>query len=329
MKRVVTRVLALLLCSSMVLAGCASSTPATSSDPAPESTAGSAATPTESAPAKAEDKKTIGVTLLTREHVFWNLIEEAMQKKADELGVNLIIADGKQDSSVQYGQIQDFVTQGVDGIIIAAASSAGTKAAIEIATKANIPVITLGTRTDGDPVAHLETDEIEGGKLAGKYAVEALGGKGDVAIITYDEIEGCVNRAEGFKEILKDYPEMKVVDEQNYQGDSEKAASITQDFITKHPDLKLVFCVGDPAAMGAYTTYNAAGKDVKIIGYDGNPEGINEIAKKGIWIADVAQDPTGLGGGAVQTIIDALDGKTVEKLSLLPPYIVDAASISK
>lgn len=274
--------------------------------------------------AKAPGDIVIGVSLLTREHVFYNLVEEAMNAKAAELGIKLIVMDGQQDSSVQYSQIQDFVTQGVDAVILAAASSAGSKAAIEIAQKQNIPVVTVGTKTDGDPAAHFQTNEWAGGELAGKYAAEALDGKGEVAIITYDEIEPCVDRAEGFKSIFKDYPEIKVIDEQNYQGEAEKAATIAQDFITKHPDLKLVFAVGDPAAMGAYTTFNAAKKDIKIIGYDGNPEGVNEIKKRGIWIADVAQDPAGMGGGAVQAAVNIINGETVAKEILLPPSMIDA-----
>jgi ribose transport system substrate-binding protein len=267
---------------------------------------------------------TIGVSLLTREHVFYNLVEEAMQAKASELGIKIIVMDGQQDSSVQYSQIQDFVTQEVDGIILAAASSAGSKGAIEIAQKKDIPVVTIGTKTDGNPSSHFQTNEWVGGELAGKYAAKVLDGKGDVAIITYDEIEQCVDRAEGFKSIFKDYPGIKVVDEQNYQGNAEKAATIAKDFLTKHPDLKLVFAVGDPAAIGAYTTFNAAKKDIKIIGYDGNPEGVNEIKKKGIWIADVAQSPALMGGGAVQAVVDAINGKTVEKEVLIAPYMIDA-----
>ncbi|MDR1509927.1 MAG: substrate-binding domain-containing protein [Synergistaceae bacterium] len=277
--------------------------------------------------AKAPGDIVIGVSLLTREHVFYNLVEEAMIAKAKELGIKLIVMDGQQDSSVQYSQIQDFVTQGVDGVILAAASSAGSKAAIEVAQKENIPVATVGTKTDGNPETHFQTDEWAGGELAGKYAAKALDGKGEVAIITYDEIEPCVDRAEGFKSIFKDYPEIKVVDEQNYQGEAEKAATIAQDFITKHPNLKLVFAVGDPAAIGAYTTFNAAKKDIKIIGYDGNPEGINEIKKRGIWIADVAQDPAGLGGGTVQAVVDIISGKTVSKEVLLTPYMIDADNV--
>jgi len=274
--------------------------------------------------AAAPEKITIGVSLLTREHVFYNLVEEAMQAKADELGVKLIVMDGQQDSSLQYSQIQDFVTQEVDGIILAAASTAGSKGAIEIAQKKGIPVVTLGTRTDGEPSSHFQTDDWAGGELAGKYAVKALDGKGDVAIITYDEIEQCVERAEGFKKIVKDYPDIKVVDEQNYQGNAEKAATIAKDFLTKHPNLKLVFAVGDPAAVGAYTTFNAAKQDIKIIGYDGNPEGVNEIKKKGIWIADVAQSPAQLGGGTVQAVVDVINGKTVEKDVFIAPYMIDS-----
>ena len=64
------------------------------------------------------------------------------------------------------------------------------------------------------------------------------------------------------------------MDIQNYSGDQQKAADVMQNMLLKHDQLDVVFCVGDPAAIGALSSITAAGADTKIIGYDGNPEGI-------------------------------------------------------
>lgn len=277
-----------------------------------------------------DDKIVLGLSILTREHVFWNTVAEAVEDKCAELGIELIVVDAQQDSEIQYGQIQDFIIQGVDGIIMSPAATAGSKAAMKLTEEAGIPVVTLFLKSDGDPVAHVGTNEIMGGNLAGTYAAEVLGGQGQCAIITYDEIEQCVDRAEGFKAIVDEYPDMEVVAESNYSGDTDKAASATQDFITMYPDLKLIFAVGDPAAVGAINTIKSAGEDIIVIGYDGNPEAIEAIkGDDSLWIADIAQDPAGAGVGSVIIMLAYLNGDDYDEEHLIDPYVIDMQYIEE
>ena len=93
--------------------------------------------------------------------------------------------------------------------------------------------------------------------------------------------------------------------------------------LLKHDKIDVVFCVGDPAATGALSSITAAGKDTKIIGYDGNPEGIDEIKKGGVWVADVAQDASQIGTKTLEAVQEYLDGTTPEKEILVEPYIID------
>lgn len=279
---------------------------------------------------KAAEDITIGISIFTRTHVFYNRVEEAMQKKCDELGVKGVFMDADTDSEKQLSQVQDFITKKVDAIIICPVSTAGSNSCLELADKAGIPLLTAFTKSDGDSMCHFGTDENIGGELAGKYIEKALPDGGEVAIITYDDVENCVLRAEGCKEYLSANCEnIKVVDEQNYQGDAEKASAITQDLLLKFPDLDLIFAVGDPAAMSAYTIVNGAGKDIKIIGYDGNPEAVNEIAKEGVWIADVAQDPEGIGSAMIESAVKAINGEEIPKEKYIEPYIIDVENVNE
>jgi ribose transport system substrate-binding protein len=272
--------------------------------------------------------KKIGVSLLTKEHVFFNKIEEAIKAEAQAKGMDVIIMDGSQDSNKQMSQLQDFITQKVDAIALAPASSSGIEPAVALAKKANIPVFTFDVKAKGDVVSHIATDNKEGGRLAGKYMAEkVLNGKGKVAIVTYSEVESCVNREEGFKEAISQFPGIQVVDVQNSSGSAEKAANVTQDMLLKYPDLDAIFAVGDPFGVGALSSIRAAGKKVKIVGFDGNPESIAEIKKGDLWVADVAQNPTEIGKAVVDGIRDKLDGKPVEATKLIAPYIIDAGNI--
>ncbi|MGX8700746.1 substrate-binding domain-containing protein [Caproiciproducens sp.] len=287
-----------------------------------------------STPASAADgaKKelTIGVSLLTREHVFYNNIETALNSKAKELGVKLVVQDANQDASKQLSQVQDFITQKVDAIILCPTNSAGSKSMVELAEKANIPVLTMDIESDGNTVCHVATDNKKGGELAAEYLANNVlkDKKGNAAVITYSEVEACIQREKGFTEWLqKNAPDIKVIDIQNYSGDQAKAADAMQNMLQKHDNLDVVFCVGDPAAMGALSAIKSANKQVKIIGFDGNPEGVAEIKKPdSLWVADVAQDPEKIGATTIQAAVDTINGKTVEKLIAIPPYIIDQSN---
>lgn len=290
---------------------------------------------TEASTAEAEKTYTIGAVTLTSGHVFWNLIEENLKAKADELGVKIEVRDGQSDSNVQYNEVQNFIAAGVDAIILSPADT-GSSGASDLAEEAGIPLFYLNITGQGDYVSSALTNEIQGGNNAGKWALDYinanLGGKAKCAIITYDEIQPCVNRAEGFKEVVLKQEGVEVLAEQTYSGDTEKAAAITQDYLTQFPDLDIIFAVGDPAAQGALEVIKAQGADTIVIGYDGNPEAyaaiIDETDGK-IWKADVVQDPAAQAQMIVELIVKYLDGEKVKKDNLIDTYVIDAEYISQ
>jgi ribose transport system substrate-binding protein len=274
-------------------------------------------------------KLTIGSTILTREHVFWTMVEESLKEKAAELGVDAVVYEGKGNADTQYAQIQDFITLNVDAVIVAPASSAASAAAAALAKDAGIPVFSLVIDTNGERVSFVGVDNILGGELAGEYAAKTLGEKGQCAVISWDDLDICIDRATGFKNAVKKYPEMEIVSEISYAGDTNKAAGITQDFITQFPDLKLIYAVGDPAAVGAVNTIKAAGKNIKVIGFDGNPEFYSGTKNNpDIWIADVQQDPRGCAALAMEIAVSYLrNGITPEKTILIPPSMIDTRQV--
>lgn len=286
-----------------------------------------AAEATGGAEAKTAEDITVGVSLLNSTHVFFNNIQAAMEEQAAEYGWTLDVQDAAGDANKQLSQVQDFITKGVDAIVIAPTNSAGSKSMIELAEAQNIPVFTMDIKSDGQAVSHIATDNKKGGELAAQYLVEKIltEKKGTAAVITYSEIESCVDRETGFTGYLEaNAPDIQVVDIQNYSGDQQKAADVMQNMLLKHDQLDVVFCVGDPAAIGALSSITAAGADTKIIGYDGNPEGIAEIKKGGSWVADVAQDPVAIGKTTLSTVKSYLEGETPEAEILISPYMIDA-----
>jgi ribose transport system substrate-binding protein len=320
MKKKVISILLCMVLSVGLLAGCGSSDTAkteTDTDTKKEETVSD------------EDTITVGVSLLNNAHVFYNNIEAALEEEAASSNIDLIIQDAAGDSNKQLSQVQDFITQGVDAIILCPTNSAGSKSMVELADAAGIPTFTMDVQSDGEVVTHVATDNYKGGELAAEWLVGNVlpEKKGEVAVITYSEIEGCVNREEGFTEWLgKNAPDIKVVDVQNYSGDQGKAAEVMQNMLLKHKDLDAVFCVGDPAAVGAMSSIDAVSGDVKVIGFDGNPEAIDAIASGGNWVADIAQDPASIGTQTLKAVRTYLGGGEVDKLIPISPTVIDATN---
>lgn len=274
-------------------------------------------------------KTTVGISLLTREHVYYNFLEQYFKEEAEKLGVDLIIMDGNFDSNTQMNQVQNFIVEGVDAILLSPASISGAEGSYKLAKDAGIPLLTFDASAPGDYVAHVGTDNYAGGKLAGKYMAEKIleGQKGNVVIVTYSEIEACVFREEGFVEVIKQYPDIKVLDIQNCSGSMEKAANVTQDMLLKFDQIDGLFGVGDPFAMGAYQSIRSAGREIPIVAFDANPEGLAEIKKGGLWKADVGQDPKKVAQTVLNYAIDYLNGKEVPKVTLVEPFVVDIENV--
>jgi len=271
----------------------------------------------------------IGVSLLTREHVYYNFLEQYLEEEAEKLNVDLIIMDGNFDSNVQMNQIQNFIVEGVDAILLAPASISGAEGCYNLAKDAGIPILTFDVSAPGDYAAHVGTDNYAGGKLAGKYMAENIleDQKGNVVIVTYSEIEACVFREEGFVEVINEYPDIEILDIQNCSGSMEKAANVTQDMLLKYDQIDGLFGVGDPFAMGAYQSIRAAGREIPIVAFDANPEGLAEIKKGGLWKADVGQDPQKVAQTVLNYAVDYLNGKEIPKETLVEPFVVDIENV--
>ena len=275
-----------------------------------------------------DETLTIGVSLLTREHTYYNAIEEAIIAKAPDYNFELIIQDAKSDANTQFNQMQDFITQSVDAIVMCPVNSSGLENAVALAKEADIPVFTMDVRTEGDIVNHVGIDNYAGGQLAADYAAELLGGEGEVSVIGYDEVSSCADRTAGFiDQIEEKYPGLSVVDNQNCSGNSEKAANIMQDMILKNPDLKLVFGVGDPFALGAYQSILAANADIMVIGFDGSDEAIDKIREDGLFKATVWDNPTMLGELCLEELDRYFNGEEIPEVYEYAPRMLDITNI--
>jgi ribose transport system substrate-binding protein len=274
--------------------------------------------------------KRIGVTLLTREHVFYKDLEAGLKDAADKQGYQLIITSGDFDLAKQQSQIENFIVQRVDAIIVCPADSKGIGPAIEQANQANIPVFTADIAAQGGQVvSHVASDNLAGGRLAADYIAKALNGQGEVGIIGQQEVQSGLDRETGFKEeVRQKYPGIRVVSVLNGGGVRDRALKAADDMLQGNPGIKGIFGINDDSALGALSAVEARGKgDMVIVGYDAIPEAVKAIERGSALKADVAQQPRDIGLKTIEAIKTHFDGGQVPKSISVPVKIVDAESL--
>jgi ribose transport system substrate-binding protein len=214
----------------------------------------------------------------------------------------LQIADGAGSVNTQTSQVDNFITQKIDLLLISPFEASPLTPAVQRAMKAGIPVIELDRKTVGDPgkdyTAFIGGDNYKIALEAGKYtATKLLPDGGEVAVLEgLPSSTPAVERLNGFKDGVKQNGKIKVVAEQAADWLPDKAQTAFAAMLQANPDIKMVYASNDMMAAGARLAAKGAGKEgqIKIIGTDGLPGpagGIRAVAE-GEWAATFTY-PTG------------------------------------
>ena len=273
--------------------------------------------------------KTIGVSLLTREHDFYRQLEAGLHDAAAKHGYKLIITTGDFDLAKQQSAIDNFLVQHVDAIIVCPTDTKGIAPAIEKANAANIPVFTADIGAEGAKVvSHIASDNVAGGRLAGEYIAKVIGGKGNVGLVSQPELQSVIDREAGFREAIAKFPGIRIVSTINGAGVRDRSLKAADDMFQAHPDLRAVFAINDETALGVLASATSHSmKDLVIVGYDAAPEALKAIASGSQLKADVAQQPREIGIRTIDAIADHFAGKAPQARIAVPVRIVDADSI--
>jgi ribose transport system substrate-binding protein len=259
--------------------------------------------------------KTIGVSIQNREAQFYEEMEAGMKSEAAKYGYTVTVVDASRDNSKQQSQVEDFISQKVAAIVLTPYDSQAIGSAIVEANNASIPVFTsdiANASSQGKVVAHIASDNVQGGGQAGKLMCAALGSAGgSVAIIDEPEVTSVQDRVKGFKAALAGCPTVKIVADIDGGGERAKASNAMDDILQAHKDLRGVFGINDDSALGAARAIDAAGSNGKIavVGYDATPEARTAIAK-GSMYGDAIQHPDQIGSKTIDAIHDYFAGKT-------------------
>ncbi len=274
----------------------------------------------------------LALVVKTRNNPFFSPMIAQAQSEAKKLGMMLEIQAPAQetDKEKQFAIVQDLTARKVDAILIAPADSKAIVPALKKAKDAGIIVINLDNRVDAtaaasaglQPISYVGADNEAGGKLAGEAMVEALGGKGKVAVL--EGIRGADNaeaRKRGFQSAVKG--KLDIVASESANWDTQQAYAKTQSLLAAHPDVQGVFCANDKMALGAIKAIREAGKNGKIavIGYDNIPD-VKPYLKSGEMKATIDQHPDSMGQYGVKMAVGVLTKTAPAGRELLVPLQV-------
>ncbi|MCM3315459.1 ribose ABC transporter substrate-binding protein RbsB [Rummeliibacillus stabekisii] len=261
---------------------------------------------------KSNDDMKIGLSVSTLNNPFFVTLSDGAKKEAKKEHVNLTVVDAQDNASKQASDVEDLIQQDVDLIIINPTDSEAVASAVESANDAKIPVITVDRSSDGGKVvAHIASDNVKGGEMAGDYLKSLIGDGAKVA-----ELEGVAgssaarDRGEGFHKVAD--KGLDVVKKQTANFNRSEGLTVMENILQSNPDIKGVFAHNDEMALGALEAIEAAGKKIKVVGFDATDDAVKAV-KSGKLAATIAQQPTEIGEIAVETAVKSLKGEKVEK----------------
>jgi ribose transport system substrate-binding protein/inositol transport system substrate-binding protein len=278
--------------------------------------AGCTAQPTAAPAEPAAKVQKYGLFMSHMTNAFTIEMSDAVKAKAAELGVELTVYDGGQDAAKQVSQVETAVTQGITGIVIEPVSVDGIVPAIEAATKAGIPVVVVNQKISKPEAASafVGVSNVDGGVMEMKTAAEAIGGKGNVAFLLGPMgSDAQLGRTEGYYNVLKDYPDIKVVFEQTANWKTDEALKLVENWLQTGTEINAIVANNDGMALGALKAVEDAKllDKIKIYGLDATPDALAAV-KDGRMAATVSQSTTAQGATAMETVVKLVKGEKVD-----------------
>jgi ribose transport system substrate-binding protein len=273
----------------------------------------------------AKPLKAIGVTVGDLANPFFVAIgrgTEDAAKKISGNGVKVTTVSSKYDLNTQVGQIENFIANKVDMIVVNAADPKGIAPAIKKARDAGIVVLAVDVGADGADITVMSDNTMAGAESC-KYMAQKIGGKGNVVIVNGPPVTSVIDRVNGCKKVLAGFPGIKLLSEnQDAKGSRDGGMEVMANLLTANPKIDAVFTINDPTGIGAELAIRQAGrKDVKLIAsVDGAPDAETVLKNKNaLFAVSTAQNPYKMATTAVQMGYALMNGKKPAQAMVLLP----------
>jgi ribose transport system substrate-binding protein len=269
---------------------------------------------------KAGEKISIAVIPMGTSHVYWKAVEAGARQAAKELGIDMTWKGPlkENDRAQQIAIVEQFVSENKSGIVIAPLDDTALKRPIDAAMAKKIPVVIIDSSLKGEPgtdfVSFVATDNHAGGKMAAEELLRLLDGKGKVILLRGQEgTASTTAREEGFLEEIKKHPDIQILLDNRYAGNTAAEAQTTaMNLMDKIRQADGMFCPNEGTTFGTLLALRQAGLagKIKLVGFDTSPALIEGI-KKGEIKAVVAQHPKKMAYDGVKILVAKIRGENV------------------
>lgn len=277
-------------------------------------------------------KRTIGALYMTMNNPYFEVINEEVKAVVESRGDVLETRDSAMDAKVQAKQVERFIKEKVDCILINAVDWKNIGASLEKAKKAGIPVIAVDTLVYNQSL--VDGTVISNNYEAGQQCAQDLMKRrksGKILFLVQSENKSAIDRIKGFKETLEKAGwKYEDVGDLECKGQLEVAQPLVENVLNKTKDIDVVMALNDPSAMGAMAALDAQHmlSEVLVYGADGSPEAKTMIYENRM-TATSAQSPQMTGKKTVEMLYNILDGKTAEKQFIVPVTLITKDNVDE
>lgn len=280
--------------------------------------------------------KSVAVTLGDIGNPFFYQMGEGAKAAAKAIGgddVKVYIESSQYDLNKQVNQIDTFIANGVQIIVLNAVDSVGIAPAVRRAEEAGIVVVAADVGAEGGVDATVTSNNYQAGVQAGEYIADKLGGTGNVIIVNGPPVTAVIDRVNGAKDVFAKYPGIKILSEnQNAGGSRDGGLRVMTDLLTAFDDIDAVFAINDPTGIGCELAIKQARRESEmfIVGVDGSPDA-EAVLKQAdsIFEATPAQDPYTMAETAVKIGWDVMQGNPpAEDLILIPVELITKENVN-
>ena len=282
-------------------------------------------------------EKVIAVIPKGTASMWWEVVHSGANKAGQELGYSISWVGPEQetDREKQIQVVEDALVMKVMAIVLGPNDKEALVAPVLKIKDANIPCVIIDSAVDvnsDDYVSFVATDNFLGGSDAARCLGKALNGQGNVILTKFVQNSASTDaRAEGFKQTLaKEFPNIKIVDEQYTLPTVEDARQKTVDMLGRNKGVVGLFAVNQPSSVGAYKALQAQGETgkIKMVGFDSDPILLDGIEEGGVE-ALVVQNPFEIGYQGVKAAVEAIEGKDVPKKIPISSMIVNKDNLEE
>jgi len=270
-------------------------------------------------------------------HEWYQTVQKGMKARADQLGIQLEVADANLDMARQVSMAEDLIAKGVDVLIISPVQQEGAEAIVKKAKAEGIPLVIEASPVKGMTtiVAICDYDcGFKGGVETGKYVKAKLGGKARILAVDLPALRPCILRVDGFVDgIHTIIPDAVVVHRLDGQGLKDKVVQVATDALTKDPTINVIYGCNDDSALGAMQAYKSAGLDMKKLVVCGTcSEGmafIKAMQEGGPYKVEAAMFPEAVGYECINMAVKLFNNEKVPEHWVTPTFGLTADNWNK